>query len=175
MSTAQVGPPRNQTLLSIADATALLFRSANAAAKDVGNSSISTSDDNASCDGQVKGEFDDSNAESDEDTVGGVAMTSVNPLPPPPPHMLAGATVSPDIVAAAAAAAAAAAGGSGVDGSGAATGAFAPESPAMASVNNAEPVFGPDGARGRTNPLLTNISLLLLSGIGSSATNLPCT
>ena len=126
------------------------------AIKDVGNSSISASDDNASFDGdgQGSGDFDASNVDSaneDEDTVGGVAMTSVNPLPPPPPHMLAGATVSADVVAAAAAAAAAA-GSSGVEGSGAAPSGFLAESPAMASVNTAEPVFGPDGARGKIDP-----------------------
>ena len=87
----------------------------------------------------------------DEDTVGGVAMTSVNPLPPPPPHMLAGATVSADVVAAAAAAAAAAGAG---EGSGTAATGFLAESPAMASVNTAEPVFGTDGARGRINAAL---------------------
>ena len=126
------------------------------AIKDVGNSSISASDDNASDDGdgQASGDFDASNADStneDEDTVGGVAMTSVNPLPPPPPHMLAGATVSAEVVAAAAAAAAAAgaAGGSGLEGSGTVSSGFLAESPAMASVNTAEPVFGPDGARGK--------------------------
>ena len=123
--------------------------------KDVGNSSISASDDNASDDGdgQASGDFDASNAESneDEDTVGGVAMTSVNPLPPPPPHMLAGATLSVDVVAAAAAAAAAAgaSGSSGVEGSGTGQTGFLAESPAMASVNTAEPVFGSDGARGK--------------------------
>ena len=92
----------------------------------------------------------------DEDTVGGVAMTSVNPLPPPPPHMLAGATVSADVVAAAAAAAVAAGAGgsSGVEGSGTAATGFLAESPAMASVNTAEPVVGTDGARGRINAAL---------------------
>jgi len=133
--------------------------------KDVGNSSISASDDNASDDGdgQASGDFDASNAESneDEDTVGGVAMTSVNPLPPPPPHMLAGATLSADVVAAAAAAAAAAgaSGSSGVEGSGTGQTGFLAESPAMASVNTAEPVFGSDGARGYACPYCEKIYL----------------
>ena len=135
------------------------------AIKDVGNSSISASDDNASHDGdgQASGDFDVDSNNEDEDTVGGVAMTSVNPLPPPPPHMLAGATVSADVVAAAAAAAAAAgaAGSSGVEGSGTAPTGFLVESPAMASVNTAEPVFGPDGARGRIDAAATDIVQLI--------------
>ncbi len=80
---------------------------------------------------------DDDDEEEDEEANNSLA---VNPLPPPPPHMLAGAT------------------GIIVDGGGGvavaapigAGGQIIGESPAMSSVNTAEPVFGPDGSKGKS-------------------------